>query len=101
MAKRRVNMRFVGIGLVILMALGVVAVVLVKVVLRPSPTKLMAEAQTQIQAGNWDEAAKLIGKAIKYTKKPDPTLWVQLANASLHLTAKDKDAAGQAKYAWD
>lgn len=100
MAKRRVNMRFVGIGLVILMALAVVAVVLVKVVLRPNPTKLMAEAQTQMQAGDWDGAVKNIGKAIRYTRKPDPKLWTALGDASQHLTPKDPQAVGQVIYAY-
>jgi tetratricopeptide (TPR) repeat protein len=100
MAKRRVNMRFVGIGLVILMALAVVAVVLVKVVLRPNPVKVMAQARTEMAVGDWDAAVKNIGKAIRYTRKPDPTLWIALGDASTHMTPKDPQALGQVHYAY-
>lgn len=99
--KRRINVKFIGIGVVILMALGVIGYVLKKTVLRPNPQKYVALAKADMEAGRWDKAVENLGAAIKYARLPDPGPWVMLGDACMRRTATEKDAYDQGRNAWN
>jgi tetratricopeptide (TPR) repeat protein len=98
--RRRINTKFLLISGIVVMTLLATAGVLYKFVLRKDPAKFRALAETQIAAGDWEKARDNVGTAIKYTRKPDPTLWIMLGDVLTQLSSKDAEAEDQAAGAW-
>ena len=97
MAKRkRLNVKFIVIGAMILVVATGVGFVLMKTVFKPDPQKYFALAEQDAAKGDWEMAVKNISTGIRYSKAPDAGPWLKLADAVNHLMAtKDPVELGQ------
>src|SRR3954453_14198798 len=87
--RRRINIKFIVIGAMLLVGLAGLSYVLMKTVFKPNPQKYFTLAQQDMKREDWEAAIKDISTAIKYSRSPDPAPWLLLADATNHLMVRD------------
>ncbi len=91
MAKRksRLNLKFIAIGALSVIGLGVIYLILHRTVLKPHAEAFVTAAQADMAKQDWEAGVKDLGKAVRYARTPDPAIWLMLADCYSHLMAQD------------
>src|SRR4051812_3493451 len=87
--RRRINIKFIVIGAMLLVGVAGIGFALMKTVFKPNPQKYLTLAQQDMSREDWTAAVKDVSTAIKYSRSPDPGPWLLLADALNHLMVKD------------
>jgi tetratricopeptide (TPR) repeat protein len=99
MARRRINLPFLGILLLIVSGIAVAAVVAARLLHRADPQQYIAAAHQYEQQQQWDQAATALARAIQLVPK-DASLRVEAGKDLVAQAAQDPDKWVEASNMW-
>lgn len=101
MARKRLNVPFLIISGLVLLFLGVGAVGGYWYMTRRNPQPFIDRGRALAKEGNYFEAAEQLRSGLRYSRKPNPALWVEFGDVVNRLAVQDHEMAGQAVGAWN